>query len=405
MNKKGSVLIIVFLAIMVLSLVGGAMFWRTISERSSAKAYKESTQAFWLAEAGAQRALWEINGNGSWDNWTDCDDADHCKELAKGVYDNYEVRIEHYGGNNPEITSTGYGPSDSYYREIKVTLEGSGLFSYAAFGDNSVTLGGNGATDSYNSGDGDYGGENIASNGDVGTNGDEEGAVTINGENAQVNGDASTGQDGTIDGEESVSGAKTHDNNVELSAVSIPSDLSGLSDSGEKKLSNEDDSQTLSAGDYHFSSIQISGGTLTLDGVVRIYLTDSHSLTISGGGSLAVNGQLELYTTGDCNVGGNGIVNDSELPSNLIVYSTYETAGESDGFTLSGNAHFYGAVYAPNANLKVSGDGDIYGSLVGKTAAVTGNGDIHYDEALQDLGGGGYTVASWKETRNPYSLE
>ena len=239
----------------------------------------------------------------------------------------------------------------------------------------------------------------------MGTNGDQDGAVTVNGDNAQVNGDASTGPAGTIEGEENITGAKTQNNNFQLSAVSIPSDLSGLSDGGGMHLSNDDDSDSLSAGDYQFSSIRISGGTLTLNGTVRIYLTDSHSLTISGGGSLAVNGQLELYTTGDCNVGGNGIVNDSELPSNLIVYSTYETAGESDGFTLSGNAAFYGAVYAPNANLKVSGDGDIYGSLVGKTAAVTGNGDIHYDEALQDLGGGEYTVSGWKETRNPYSLE
>src|SRR3989338_2264942 len=374
MNNRGSVFIIIFLAIMVLSLLGGAMFWRTISERSSAKVYKESTQAFWLAEAGAQRALWEINGNGSWDNWTDCDDEDNCKELAKGVYDNYEVRIEGFGGRNPEITSTGYGPSDSYYREIKVTLEGSGLFSYAAFGDNSVTLGGNGATDSYNSSDGAYGGENIGSNGDVGTNGDEEGAVTVNGENAQVNGDAATGPEGTIEGEENITGSKTHDNNVELSAVSIPSELSSLSDSGDMHLSNDDDSDALSAGDYQFSSIQISGGTLTLSGTVRIYLTDSHSLNISGGGSLVVNGQLELYVAGDCNVGGSGIVNDSGLPSNLVIYSTYESSGECNGFTLSGNSAFYGAVYAPNANLKVSGDGDIYGALVGKTATVTGNG-------------------------------
>ncbi len=404
MNKKGSVLIIVFLAIMVLSLAAGAMFWRTISERSSARAYKESTQAFWLAEAGLQRALWEINGGGSWDNWTDCDDEDNCKELAKGVYDNYEVRIEGVGESNPEITSTGYGASDSYYREINANLIRSGLFSFAAFGDSSVTLGGNGSTDSYNSSDGDYGGDNVGDNGDVGTNGDEEGAVTVNGENAQVNGDASTGAQGTIEGEENISGSKTHDNNVELSAVSIPSDLTSLSDSGDKHLSNDDDSQAISAGDYQFSSIQISGGTLTLNGTVRIYLTDSHSLTISGGGSLVVNGQLELYTAGDCNVGGNGIVNDSGLPSNLVIYSAHESSGESNGFTLSGNSAFYGAVYAPNANLAVTGDGDIYGALVGKTVSVSGNGDIHYDEALQDLGVSGYTIASWKETRNPYSL-
>jgi len=50
-------------------------------------------------------------------------------------------------------------------------------------------------------------------------------------------------------------------------------------------------------------------------------------------------------------------------------------------------------------------EGDIYGALVGKAATVTGNGDIHYDDALRDLGGGGYTVTGWKETRNPYSLE
>ena len=81
------------------------------------------------------------------------------------------------------------------------------MFNFAAFGDSSVTLGGNGSTDSYNSPTGLWR-NNIASNGDVGTNGDDEGAVTINGENAQVNGGASTGPDGTIEGKENVTGQR-----------------------------------------------------------------------------------------------------------------------------------------------------------------------------------------------------
>ena len=58
----------------------------------------------------------------------------------------------------------------------------------------------------------------------------------------------------------------------------------------------------------------------------------------SGGG----RGQLERYVTGDCNVGGNGIIESSGLPSKFDCIVRMSQNAVSNGFTLSGNSAFYG---------------------------------------------------------------
>src|SRR3989338_11159604 len=63
MNKKGAVLIYVFLVIAVLTVLGGAMLSKAVSERSLAQKYVDSTQAFWAAEAGVNRAFKELSAD------------------------------------------------------------------------------------------------------------------------------------------------------------------------------------------------------------------------------------------------------------------------------------------------------------------------------------------------------
>ena len=63
MNKRGSVLIIVFLVIIFLTILGGVMFSRGLSERSLTKKYVDSTRAFWLAEAGINKAFKQLKAN------------------------------------------------------------------------------------------------------------------------------------------------------------------------------------------------------------------------------------------------------------------------------------------------------------------------------------------------------
>lgn len=69
MSKKGFVLILSFFAIAVLTILGIAISSRSISERSLTQRFLESTQAFWLAEAGISQVLVEMEAN----NWRPVD--------------------------------------------------------------------------------------------------------------------------------------------------------------------------------------------------------------------------------------------------------------------------------------------------------------------------------------------
>jgi hypothetical protein len=57
------------------------------------------------------------------------------------------------------------------------------------------------------------------------------------------------------------------------------------------------------------------------------------------------------------------------------------------------------AFYAPNANVFITGGGDVFGAVVGKTVEMGGNGEFHYDEALGMIAGERLLVSSWREAR------
>ena len=59
-----------------------------------------------------------------------------------------------------------------------------------------------------------------------------------------------------------------------------------------------------------------------------------------------------------------------------------------------GKAYF--ALYAPAANISISGNAVIYGAIVGNEVSMNGNGAVHYDKALESItiGTGALTVRS-----------
>lgn len=63
LNKKGFLLIWVYLVIAVLLILGSALVARTINDNKIATRSKQATQAFELAEAGIDRALRALRGN------------------------------------------------------------------------------------------------------------------------------------------------------------------------------------------------------------------------------------------------------------------------------------------------------------------------------------------------------
>lgn len=98
-NNKGVALILIFTIIVVLAVIGSAIVSRSISEARFAQRYVESTQAFWLAEAGINRALYELRNNYNLSSISQT-------AIGQG---GYQVTISQ-SGNDRIVSSTGYIP-------------------------------------------------------------------------------------------------------------------------------------------------------------------------------------------------------------------------------------------------------------------------------------------------------
>ena len=122
-----------------------------------------------------------------------------------------------------------------------------------------------------------------------------------------------------------------------------------------------------------------------------------------------VNGvKVKIWFVGDASVSGNSSTNTSNTPraSSLALYGVNApTPRPNQKVSLNGNSGFYGTVYAPSADLYLSGGGGkgtFVGSLVGRNAFLKGNADIRYDEALGGLGHiTGFKLVSWFEDTKP----
>jgi cytoskeletal protein CcmA (bactofilin family) len=254
-------------------------------------------------------------------------------------------------------------------------------FEFAIFGNDQVTVGNGTVTvkaDSYTSDDGSYGGSNVTQNADIGTNSTAADAVTIlpQGEvhgNVQV-GCGAAAPDLCVDNKGIITG--------EISALDNPSNLpsitsfpSGAIELGDVWLDYNQE-LVLNEGTYHMTDLDVFGSAqVTCNGKVVIYID-----------------QTTDTATPDVRVGGNGIVNTSQIPANLIIYC----ASDVTKITISGNGAVYGGIYAPNAAITIS-SGQVFGSVVGRTVTLNGaNSHIHYDEALRDHVNPNAVIRSWE---------
>lgn len=243
-------------------------------------------------------------------------------------------------------------------------------------------------------------------NGDIATDGN-----LIQAGNAHVYGDVATNS-GTVTGVTNVTGVQRTDfyqAPIPIGAPSwtsinpTPSVVSGnatLSASG---------TQGSASSRYLLSGISVSGGqTLTLAGnpdgsptYIEIYVTGN--ITVGGNSQIVLgNGvSAKIYFKGDVSIAGNGMVNPHDQPSDLLLYGVQPTDGIPHSVSLGGNGQITAAVYAPDYDVTVNGGGNsghVFGSIVGKTVAMTGVTNLHYDEALSTTGLiNNYKIVSWVE--------
>src|SRR3989338_1750355 len=292
MNKHGS-LAIGLLLLLVLTALAAALLLRGVSENALANRFANSTQAFWAAEAGVQKTIWEINHNNCADfvqegTSTACASCTSCgsgnKTMAVSISGSCDYDVV-MNNANTTATSTGACPtrnsSSVIKRSVQATIGPTSPFQYAAFSQGAVTLSNNTFIDSYNSNNGAYSVDNSDTNGDIGSNGTTAGIISI-GNNISLGGDVSTGTGGTVTvgNNSTITGTTTITNDVPLPAVTVPSALTGLSSGGTYSVA-ENGSATLTTGDYKYTSISMNNNaTLNItSGNVRIYLTGTEAFS------------------------------------------------------------------------------------------------------------------------------
>lgn len=311
------------------------------------------------------------------------------------------------GAGNAELRIQSTGTYQGVVRRLEVSLDlgGAGGFVAGLFGDDFVTVSGTVATDSYDSSLGPYAaqatnvdGEGLPyarDDGDVGSNG----PITISG-TVDIRGDAVAGPSysTSISGATVVTGSIAPATSptplppVVYSPPPIPPTDFQLSGKG---------TTAIAAGDYHYSKFTLGGSrTLTISGDVTLYVDGDVSISGTSAIQLLPGATLTIeHGAGSINISGTGLVNDDGRPPSLAINS----ASTTGSINISGTSDFYGAVNAPQTEVKISGTSDAYGAVIGRSITMSGTADFHYDEALGALGGGAptYDVLSWQELPPP----
>lgn len=164
-------------------------------------------------------------------------------------------------------------------------------------------------------------------------------------------------------------------------------------------------------GKYYYSfaagaSIALVGNSrVTVSDNVVFYLQNHASTTaISIGGTADLNvtatGNLTIYTDGNISAGGNGMTNENANATSCLIYGT--NAGSGQTISMTGNATTVAAINAPNADFNITGNAEIWGSVVARNVTLDGNAAFRYDEALLDYAnttgtGNPWGILKWRE--------
>ena len=134
---------------------------------------------------------------------------------------------------------------------------------------------------------------------------------------------------------------------------------------------------TLDAGTYVIKSLMMKGSIQIASGPVTIYMScqgNSSAMTFNGGGT----------------------INNATMKATNLTFMLGPLCTDS---SLTGGSQSSFAVYAPDTDMKIAGNSDIYGAVVAKTITATGQTGIHYDRALASFGAGQFTCPPTEVSR------
>lgn len=383
MNRRGMVYTFSLGVVVLLTIASASLLMRGVTESNQSERQRNYTSAFHLADAGVDQAAFNLRTpTDLTDDVTDSNTLAVPLSTGRFTIDSPQQLGTFRWGVATHGTSA-QEPNLPRHIEAVFQLTPESVFQFALFGANGLNVSGSAITDSYDSRLGAYdpNPNNHDHHGDVGTNVTTPGGVTVGG-SIFIDGQVAVGP-GVNDPVSSV--VTGYDPAFITGGTSPPSNTQDVvAQSSTFPMPDVDPPVGLSCSDY-----TITGGTqLVLDpagGPLGNGTYCYHDLTVQGNADLLASGPVTVYLTGDLIARGDSSVGVSSDPRLMTILMTPSAAATLEQGTITGSTKFYGALYGPKATITISGNADVYGSIVAKQVNVTGSASIHYDEAMTDL--------------------
>jgi len=359
-KARGIVLVLALILVWTLLMVSGSMLTRSLVEQRASLTSMNGTVALALAEAGLDVAIQALRTNPNYAGTA-------YQEFGKNL-GGYTVQVVPDGSSRWIIQATGFYPSNptnllgtttttvmATVQRVKIAGPGHGVL-----GDRSVRFDGldddEVRVDSYDSRQGTYSSQGSSGHVRVTTNEFRDRAITLLGK-VVIMGDVvlGPGSDPEVtlrrlpNAWTSISGSVIV---AKTTAPVEPVELPSLPERGRLQISGNE-VVTLPGGLYRFRDIHISGK-----------------------GQLVFTGPAEVYVEQRLQVGGSGVETAQQRPTNLSFYV------KGSRVVLNSDTDLFAKITAPYATVEISGNGDVYGAVIGRDVVVRGGADIHYDQAV-----------------------
>jgi hypothetical protein len=388
-HRRGFLAPAVAFGMVMMAVLSVAALRMSTDELSSVRGFKESTAAFYAAEAGLRKTL------GSWPGSTSpAVDALSTGDSVvvsvsgsqwvslgaqAGFYRTVIHRIDNGGVKVFLVVVQGRGQSKLTGQRVieSVVTYATGSTSIwvnAIWAGGDVVYGGSGSfADSYNSNNGVYGG-NVDSNlvmrlnGNITLNNDTKiyGSITTHGTNPSVGSATITG------------GLTTGAATQTMPPVDSCPTTGFTPATGELSPSVDSHIMTYSSGDL----IVKSGETFALSGTSYFF----NSIKAAGTLYFTSTSHVEVWIKDSFETGSSGSINTDMSPTR-VTFRACGAPAKPGVFTVGGGSNAYFAMYAPNRDVKVQGGGDFFGAVIGSNVTINGGSKMHYDKALA-LGSG-----------------
>ena len=392
-NEKGVVLVTALLFMAIITIAGTSAYFTSSNELQISGNYKRMKQSFYDAEAGVTYTLAVIENDLALDNITLTNSTETISSYSAPTGYSFTpvTTLTQVNANQYRFQVTGNEGGTN--TTLEVVFERDSVINYAMFGETMLLVDRNYGVYSYDSvatpnpTPADTTGE-----ADIGSN-----TQVIVDLNTTVNGDVILGQatDGTDAVVTEIDTPDIQGSETELGRRVDPDPLGAVGGDLANNFTNYAASNdNLSAG-IAGPSVNIASGDTVSMTTGNYYFTD---MTVAFGATLdidATGGPVNIYLSGPMFANFGSSINITGSPMNVTIYSN-----ATDSIIFSHSQDFKGTVYAPQADIYMFNQSDVYGALWGNQVFAYNNGDFYYDTNIKgkwlfDT----VSLVSWRDTR------